>query len=1051
MTDNIEIHDIQNIQFGILSSDEIRNMAVCKIDSSKLSGPNSVYDDRLGYKPDTNDKCVTCGLKKECTGHFGYIDLAEPVFHPMYHKMISNFLKCFCKKCYRLVCSQDQLSLLGLTKGKGEKKFTKLLKKLSNIDMCIHCNEPQPKVLYSVKDSIISIEYRQKKDENGKISIVMSVEDVKKIFDSILDEDVELLGLDPEKIHPKNLILTSIPVIPPCSRPYVVSDGNICDDDLTYQLVEIIKINNQLLATENLNEQKRQKLIQSLKFRITTMHNNSKGKAKHPTDSRPLKCLKQRLGGKGGRIRSNLMGKRVDYSARTVIGSEPNLKLGQVGIPYEVAKIHTKPEVVTSYNKKWLTDIVNNGEANFLVTKKEDGTQTRINLQYALFRKGTELLYGDIIVKDKETYKADKKGQLIFPKNSKTINVITGEEKIQEGDRLIRNGKFIDVIYPSKKYINLKEGDIVERHLRKGDIVLLNRQPTLHKGSMLGTEVVPMPYKTFRFNLAVNKSFNADFDGDEMNIHAPQSIEAEVELRMLSETKHNIISAQESKPIIVIVQDALIASYLMTSRDFSLSRQQFYDISMKGERADGGQLYTPERVQTIQKVLKKFGKSPDVFNGRGLFSLILPYDLYYEKKNDVDPAQPVVKISQGVLIEGVLDKNILGSAHNSLIQILNKEYGYKIAANFIDNVQFIANAWLMIHGFSVGLQDCMISSEGSVSAIKNTLTQCYTKAKGIEESTQNEGIREVRVTAALSQAKDIGMTIAKNAMSSDNNFLTTVKSGAKGDFFNIAQLTGLLGQQNLEGKRVTPLLNHGKRTLPHYPFGEISKEREYESRGFIKNSFIHGLSPEEFYFHAMSGREGVCDTATGTATSGYIQRRIIKLCEDIQVKYDGTVRDSTNKIYQFSYGQTGYDPTKCIKIDSENQICDIGRLANRLNKTYENGEKINHYFEPSPEFEITEIEEKKVSSDKQKIINKLRQKYPEVPIDDKWDVEELASKLESLELEDNYSDEDEEQEELVLDDEERDEEKNEDESDDESNIDIPDEIFEEYDNYGEDD
>ena len=153
----------------------------------------------------------------------------------------------------------------------------------------------------------------------------------------------------------------------------------------------------------------------------------------------------------------------------------------------------------------------------------------------------------------------------------------------------------------------------------------------------------------------------------------------------------------------------------------------------------------------------------------------------------------------------------------------------------------------------------MITSEDSVSAIKDTLTQCYTKAEGIEATTQNAGIREVRVTASLSQAKDIGMRIAKDAMRPDNNFLVTVHSGAKGDYFNIAQLTGLLGQQNLEGHRVIPALNHGKRTLPHYPFKGMDKETEYESKGFVHNSFIHGLNPMEFFFHAMSGREGVSD------------------------------------------------------------------------------------------------------------------------------------------------------------------------------------------------
>jgi DNA-directed RNA polymerase beta' subunit len=301
----------------------------------------------------------------------------------------------------------------------------------------------------------------------------------------------------------------------------------------------------------------------------------------------------------------------------------------------------------------------------------------------------------------------------------------------------------------------------------------------------------------------------------------------------------------------------------MTKDNFKLTRTQFMDISSKGERPDGSPLWNPTKIRTIEKVLKQFGKKPDVFNGNGLISLILPDDLFYSSENKANPEEPIVKIHSGVLYEGTFNKQTLGNSFDSLILILHKEYGVKVVSNFIDNIQFITNNWLLVHGFSIGLEDCMITSEQSVLAIKDTIIQCYTKAQGIEENTQNPGIREVRITAALSQAKDIGMRIAKDAMRKDNNFLSTVNSGAKGDFFNIAQLTGLLGQQNLDGKRVAPTLNHGKRTLPHYPFDggkdKMDKQREYESRGFIRNSFIHGLAPEEFYFHAMSGREGICD------------------------------------------------------------------------------------------------------------------------------------------------------------------------------------------------
>lgn len=489
------------------------------------------------------------------------------------------------------------------------------------------------------------------------------------------------------------------------------------------------------------------------------------------------------------------------------------------------------------------------------------------------------------------------------------------------------------------------------------------------------------------------------FDGDEMNIHTPQSYETEAELRMISATSLNIITAQESKPIIYITQDALIAAFLMTRREYLLTRAQFSNICMKGERADGSPLFNPMRIKTIERILKQNGKKPVLFNGRGLISMILPEDFNYEKKNGAHPTEPVVKIRQGVFVEGALNKGTIGSSHGSIIQILNKEYGPEITANFIDNMQFIGNEWLMVHGFSVGLEDCMITSEASVLAIKDKLAECYTKAEGIEETTQNPGIREIRVTAALSAAKDIGMRIAKDAMSSTNNFLVTVTSEAKGDYFNIAQITGLLGQQNLEGKRVAPMMSHGKRSLPHYPFEGLSKEREYEAHGFIRHSFIHGLTPQEFFFHAMSGREGVADTAMGTARSGYMQRKIVKVLEDMKTQYDGTVRDANNRIYQFCYGENGYDPTKTIRVDSNPAPCDISRMVERLNTSFELGiTDIKTVEEPAITAEVIRPASRGVSKEKKKLVEKIRRNTPRTVADESWSVEELTQRVHSMDI-----------------------------------------------------
>jgi DNA-directed RNA polymerase beta' subunit len=384
------------------------------------------------------------------------------------------------------------------------------------------------------------------------------------------------------------------------------------------------------------------------------------------------------------------------------------------------------------------------------------------------------------------------------------------------------------------------------------------------------------------------------------------------------------------------VQDSLLGAYRMTRGIQQIRKEQFYDISLK---VGISLSQTQKKIQDIRRVFKDKGKKVQCFHGKGLISLGLPNDFNYEKKNNANPEEPTVKIYKGVLYEGTLDKSTLGAVTNSLIHILNKEYGPDVTAFFIDTVQFVSNNWLLIDGFSVGLGDCIVQDKNKVRDINNVIKKCFIEAEEIKTTTSHPGIKEVRIIGALSKAKDVGLRIAKEALDPENNFLSTVKSGSKGDFFNISQITGLLGQQNLLGQRVPQTLNNGQRTLPHYPFEELGMEMEYESRGFVASSFIFGLNPKEFYFHAMSGREGCCDTAMNTATSGYIQRKIVKLTEDIKIQYDGTVRDCIGSLYQLNYGEDGIDPKSTIKVGKTQEPCDISSLVTKLNMSHEDSLK----------------------------------------------------------------------------------------------------------------
>lgn len=918
-----EIKEIEYVNFGVYSAEEILKVSVCKIDNTKLSGQGSVYDERMGINSENSDKnCVTCNMdSKACWGHPGHIELNEPIIHPAtkYFKMVLAYLKCFCIKCHKILICKDQIQLAGLSRYKRNSRFEKILEKLKKTDACFACGSAQPKITYCVQDGTIKTTYKHK---NELIDIPVTVQEIIKIFQNVSDDDVETLGFNPKLVHPKNLVLTHLLVLPPCARPIVVADSNICDDDLTNQYIEIMKINTKLITPEeNTDDAKKQKNIQTLKFRIATLFDNRQGKAKHSTSGKAIKGIVDRITGKEGQIRNNLMGKRCEQTARTVIGPEPTLRMGQMAVPYEIAANLTVPEIVTPMNREEMCALVESGKANFVIKKNK---KNRINLKFALFTKGTELLYGDTIIR--QTNDGVVRSAVYY-----------GQEflKLQPGDKICRGGVVLpEIIFPKKKQFDLEIGDTVERQLRDKDIVLLNRQPTLHKGSMMAKEIKIMRCKTFRFNLGSTKSFNADFDGDEMNIHVAQLLESRAELITLSATKHNLITPQSSKPNIQIVQDSLLGAFCMTKSSVKLSKIDFFNIANVAIQSDGEPLSTKfilQRIQTIRRVFKMKGKKAQAFSGKGLVSLILPVNFFYENTNDADPQEPTVRIYEGVLYEGVLNKSDL---QNLLLHNIYKEYGKDIESTFIDNIQFITNTWFVQAGFSVGIKDCIATK---TEEIQDVIEKCFLEAKGIEETTYHEGIREIRVNAALSKARDMGLRIAKNALDIDNNFKKTVGAGSKGDFFNIAQITGLLGQQNLSGQRVPKHLNKGKRTLPHYPLNpeEMSKEMEYESRGFIRHSFIHGLNPQEFYFHAMSGREGITDTAMGTSKSGYIQRRIVKLLEDTAVKYDGTVRNTEGNIYQFVYGDDGFDPSETIFLKNEAQVCDVTKIVQRLNISHE--------------------------------------------------------------------------------------------------------------------
>ena len=798
----------------------------------------------------------------------------------------------------------SQMKLENLMRYHHQARFMKILEKMDRIYHCMHCQSSQPKFVFSSTEKMA---YMIFKNDGEQVRVMLAESEIRTILENIVREDIQLLGFDPDHSHPKNLILTVLPVMPPVCRPYLIADNTTCDDDLTIQYVEIIKANKHL-GDPTLNELRRQKYTQIIKFRIKCLFNNDQGSSKH-SNGRPLKGIKKRLTGKEGLLRGNLLGKRVDKSARTVIGPDPTLRTNEIAIPPHIAGVLSFPVKVTRYNMETVKKWIDEGRVNFLL---RDGGMTRINMKYALYRQGTKLQFGDYLEK--------RNGKLEMIRYEKQLFTL------EEGDRILRNGEYVqDIVYNTKKPVDLRIGDVVERKLMDGDILLLNRQPTLHKGSMIAQKIKIVEGNTIRLNLATTKTFNADFDGDEMNVHLPATCEAEAELRVLSSVQNNIISTQSGKANIMIVQDSLLSAYLMTIRRAEIVEEDFFQLCMA---------LRDTSLDTIHRKRQEYARvvGHTQLTGKLLFSMLFPDDFYFEGKNSADSEDPVVVIKAGLLLKGTINKANLGAGHFSFITLFYKEYGYERCLEFVDNVQFLTNAYVLRYGFSVGIRDCMVTRH---TEIQDTVARSFLQAQNMETSIKNDYLREAYVLRSLASARDTGMLIAKNAISKDNNFMKTIRSGSKGDHFNIAQITALLGQQNLNGERIKPLLTKNKRSLYHYPIVPTSEDMKYESQGFIRNSFIHGLNPREYWFHSMTGREGITDTALKTASSGYIQRRMIKIAEDIQVRYDNTVRNGTNSIIQFVYGENGLDPTQSVILKDDPNVCNIARLAEQLNHKLE--------------------------------------------------------------------------------------------------------------------
>jgi len=806
-----DIEPIVGIQFGIFSPEEIERRSVVEITNAGTFDGNEpriggLFDPRMGTL-ENGKTCRSCGqTNHNCPGHFGHYKLARPVYYIQFFPMILNILSCICIRCSKLLIDKDDNK--NLLKKRGEARWKVVLGLCKNINRCGEdiedgCGALQPSRW--IRESIVRIvaewdspnSSEKTKSEDRKRQ-VLECEYVYRLFRRISDEDVDFMGLSRYWCRPDWMICSVLAIPPPQVRPSVIQDNNQrSEDDLTHKLFEIIQANNTL--QDKINNNANKKIIDDqyavLQYHIATLVDNQiPGVAPSAQRSgRPLKSIQQRLGTKEGRIRYNIQGKRVEFSGRSVITPDPNISIEEIGVPIKIAMNLTMPECVTQFNRSKMYKLIQNG--------------------------------------------AD-----VYP-GAKTI--------------VRKDGRIISLKHVNTKEIVLHFGDIVNRHLMDGDPLLFNRQPTLHRMSMMGHRVKVLPYNTFRLNVSVTSPYNADFDGDEMNCHIPQSYEAAIELMQIAAVPKQIITPRHAKPVIGIVQDTLIGSYRLTQPNVSFNRREFMNMMMWNKHFDGRLPEAKNGRYTGQQVLSKILPSINMEMGNSRY-------------DDEKIPDNFVKIREGQVLQGVFDKPIFSKEGKGVIHTIFKDYGPRETVHFLDCMQSTIEQFLIYNGFSVGISDLIADEEtkrgmdekirARKAEVENILTQIHLNLFTNNTGKSNKDEFENRVFSSLNKATEESGKIGRGSLSVENRLVSMVRAGSKGSDINIAQMLACVGQQAPENKRIP--LGFTDRTLPHYK----KYDDGAEARGFVESSFIRGLSPQEFFFHAMSGREGLIDTAVKSVT-----------------------------------------------------------------------------------------------------------------------------------------------------------------------------------------
>lgn len=850
-----EIKQIKQIDFSPLPNELVTEMSAMKgthgVEIPDLMDKNEpknggLIDAVMGGSGDTD--CKTCKLSsKHCNGHPAHIDLSEALLHIGYLAYVKKILESVCLGCSNLLIAKEDNNLARILKIKsGLTRLTKISKLAEKSKNCLRpqndCGMMRSNIKVDIKKNtniinvISEIETVESDGKGGtnkkKISQLLSADHIAAVLDNISPEDAKILGIE----NPSDLIYKSLHVSPVHVRPSIrgfFSGGTTMEDGLTHKLADIVKANNRIMSQKEANSENAARYSKEhavlLQYHVAAMIDpNAISNPKDSAKGAMFKSLSERYQGKTGRVRGNIMGKRGNFNGRTVITSDPTISANYLGVPVKIAKNLTFPVIVTPNNIEEMTKLVRNGPdtypgANFVFKKNSFETSTDVYPIFLKFRK----------------------------------------EKV-----------------------NLTYGDVVERHLQDGDPVLLNRQPTLHKQSMMSHKIKVIDnedYMTFRLSVAVTPPYNADFDGDEMNIFVPQSLQSRIELEEIADVKYQIITPSTSKTVLGIVQDGLLGAYNLT------------DDRVKIDWRSAMNIISYTSFDDFNSFKKK-----DV-TGKELFSMIIPSSINM-KKDDF-------KVENGNIVSGRLGKDVLGAQQtSSIIHLIWDDYGADATRNFIDNCQRLVNNFNLWNGFTVGPKDAQIDpakKKEIETYIANVENKVDVEITNIENNPNYMTVHafERKLFSDANVLRDDVSSIAVASVPETNNFDIMMKSGSKGSPNNLGQMIGCVGLQAFEGGFVKKKYN--KRTLCYFH----KDDDRLKSRGLCYNSYMDGMTYPEFVYHTNAGKAGLVEQVVKTSETGYAQRKLVKNLEDVMIKYDGTVR-AYNQVIQATYGGNGCDTTK---------------------------------------------------------------------------------------------------------------------------------------------